>query len=156
MNMQKELREHLLELLEGKSAHIDLKTVLAEFPVGEINTRIENAPHTAWELLEHLRIAQHDIVEFSRDANHVSPKFPEGYWNKKETVTADDWRKSCEQILKDLQTMRDLISDETIDLLAKIPHGDGQTVLREALLVADHNAYHLGQIAFLMRVLEVK
>jgi len=156
MNTQKELRAHLLELLEGKSAHIDLKTVLDEFPVGEINTRIENAPHTAWELLEHLRIAQHDIVEFSRDANHVSPKFPEGYWNKREAVAADDWQKSCEQIMKDLQTMRDLISDETIDLLAKIPHGDGQTVLREALLVADHNAYHLGQIAFLMRVLEVK
>lgn len=155
MNTQKELRAHLLELLEGKSAHIDLKTVLDEFPVDEINKRIENAPHTAWELLEHLRIAQHDIVEFSRDANHVSPKFPEGYWNKSE-ASAGDWRKSCEQIMKDLQTMRDLISDETVDLLGKIPHGDGQTVLREALLVADHNAYHLGQIAFLMRVLETK
>jgi len=155
MDMQKELRPHLLELLAGKSAHVDLETVLKEFPVNEINTRIEHAPHTAWELLEHLRIAQHDIVEFSRDASHVSPKFPDGYWNKTEAAAAD-WRKSCEQILNDLQTMRDLISDETIDLLAKIPHGDGQTVLREALLVADHNAYHLGQIAFLMRILETK
>jgi uncharacterized damage-inducible protein DinB len=155
MDMQKELREHLLELLKGKSAHIDLETVLNEFPLNQINTQIENAPHTAWELLEHLRIAQHDIVEFSRDANHVSPKFPDGYWNKKE-ATENDWKNSCEQILKDLQTMRDLISDETIDLFARIPHGDGQTVLREALLVADHNAYHLGQIAFLMRTLETK
>jgi len=156
MDTQKELRAHLLELLEGKSAHIDLETVLGEFPVDKINTRIENAPHTAWEMLEHLRIAQHDIVEFSRDSNHVSPKFPDGYWNKKEAVAADDWRRSGEQTMKDLQTMRDLVGDETIDLLAKIPHGDGQTVLREALLVADHNAYHLGQIAFLMRVLETK
>ncbi len=155
MNMQKELRRHLLELLEGKSAHIDLKTVLNEFPTDKINTRLENAPHTAWELLEHLRIAQHDIVEFSRDANHVSPKFPDGYWNKKE-ATAEDWQASCKQILNDLQTMRELITDEKTDLLAKIAHGDGQTVLREALLVADHNTYHLGQIAFLMRTLEKK
>jgi uncharacterized damage-inducible protein DinB len=155
MDTQKELRSHLLELLKGKSAHIDLETVLNEFPLDEINTRLENATHSAWELLEHLRIAQHDIVEFSRDAKHVSPKFPDGYWNKKE-ATAEDWQTSCKQILNDLQTMRDLISDEKTDLFAKIPHGDGQTVLREALLVADHNAYHLGQIAFLMRTLEKK
>jgi len=155
MDTNKELRRHLLELLEGKAAHIDLKTVLNEFPVEEINTRLKNAPHTAWELLEHLRIAQHDIVEFSRDANHVSPKFPDGYWNKAE-ATADDWQTSCKQIFDDLQTMRDLVSDEKTDLLARIPHGDGQTVFREALLVSDHNTYHLGQIAFLMRILEKK
>ena len=153
MDTQKELREHLLELLKGKSAHIDLETVLREFPVDEINTKIENAPHTAWELLEHLRIAQWDIVEFSYNPNHVSPKWPEGYWHKPEAAP-EDWQKSCEQILQDLQTMRDLVSDEKIDLLAKIPHGDGQTVFREAMLVADHNAYHLGQIVFIMRTLE--
>jgi len=155
MDTNKELRRHLLELLEGKSAHIDLKTVLNEFPIGEINRRLENAPHTAWELLEHLRIAQHDIVEFSRDANHVSPKFPDGYWNKREAA-AEDWKKSVKQIFDDLQTMRDLVSDEKTDLLAVIPHGDGQTILREALLVSDHNTYHLGQIALLMRILEKK
>ena len=155
MDTQKDLRTHLLELLEGKSAHLDLETVLRDFPVAEINTRLENAPHTAWELLEHFRIAQHDIAQFSRDANHVSPVFPDGYWNKA-PGTPGSWRKSCEQILRDLQTMRDLVADEKIDLMAKIPHGDGQTVLRETLLVADHNAYHLGQIAFLMRTLEKK
>ncbi len=155
MDRQKELREHLLELLEGKSAHIDLETVLSEFPRDRINTRIENAPHTAWELLEHLRIAQHDIVEFSRREKHVSPPFPDGYWNKNE-ATESDWRKSSEQILRDWQTMRDLVADESTDLFARLPHGDGQTVLREAMLVADHNAYHLGQIAFLMRTLETE
>jgi uncharacterized damage-inducible protein DinB len=155
MDTQKELRSHLLELLKGKSAHIDLETVLNEFPLDEINTRLENATHSAWELLEHLRIAQHDIVEFSRDAKHVSPKFPDGYWNKKE-ATAEDWQTSCKQILNDLQTMRDLVNDEKVDLFARILHGDGQTVLREALLVSDHNTYHLGQIAFLMRILEKK
>jgi uncharacterized damage-inducible protein DinB len=153
MDMQKELRSHLLELLEGKSAHIDLETVLREFPLDEINARIRNVPHTAWELLEHLRIAQHDIVEFSYNSKHVSPKFPDGYWNKS-VGAREDWEKSCEQILDDLQKMRDLISDKNTDLLAKIPHGDGQTIFREALLIADHNAYHLGQIAFLMRILE--
>ncbi len=155
MDTQKELREHLLEMLQGKSAHIDLETVLKEFPPDEINTRLENAPHTAWELLEHLRIAQHDIVEFSRNADHVSPKFPDGYWHKT-AATAEEWKKSCEQILRDLQTMRDLVGDEKTDLLAKIAHGDGQTIFREALLVSDHNTYHLGQIAFLMRILEKK
>ncbi len=153
--MDGQIRTHLLELLEGKSAHLDLETVLREFPVEEINTRIENSPHTAFELLEHFRIAQQDIVEFSRDANHVSPQFPDGYWNNVQG-TPESWKKSCEQILRDLQNMRDLISDEKTDLFAKIPHGDGQTILREALLIADHNAYHLGQIALLMRILEKK
>lgn len=153
MDAQKEIRAHLAELLAGKSAHVDLETVLREFPVEKINTRIEGAPHTAWELVEHLRIAQSDIVEFSRDAQHVSPAFPEGYWNKREAA-AEDWKNSCAQILRDLEMMRALVADEKTDLLAKIPHGDGQTVFREALLVADHNAYHLGQIALLMRILE--
>ena len=156
MDTQKQLREHLLELLEGKSAHIDVETVLNEFPVEQINTRLENAPHTAWELVEHMRIAQWDILEFSRDrAAHVSPEFPEGYWNKKDAAP-EDWRNSVKQILDDLQAMRDLISDEKTDLFAPLAHGTGQTVLREALLVADHNAYHLGQIAFIMRTLEKK
>lgn len=155
METQKQLREHLLELFKGKSAHIDLETVLNEFPVEEINTRLENAPHTAWELLEHIRIAQWDILEFSRDEKHVSPKFPDGYWNKS-AASAEDWHKAVNQVLSDLQEMRDLINDEKTDLLAKISHGDGQTVLREALLAADHNAYHLGQIAFIMRSLEAK
>jgi uncharacterized damage-inducible protein DinB len=156
MDTNKQIREHLLELLEGKSAHIALERVLREFPVGAINTRIENATHTAWELLEHLRIAQHDIVEFSCNAEHVSPEFPDGYWNKKPEATAADWQNSCAQILRDLQKMRDIVTDEKVNLLAEIPHGDGQTVFREVLLVADHNAYHIGQIAFLMRVLEEK
>lgn len=153
MDTQKELREHLLELLEGKSAHIDLETALREFPVDRINRRIENVPHTAWQLLEHLRIAQWDIVEFSYNAKHVSPEFPDGYWNKSEG-TPEDWERSRAQVLRDLETMRNLVRDEKNDLLAKLAHGGGQTVFREALLVADHNAYHLGQIVFLMRALE--
>ena len=153
MDQQKELRQHLLELLEGKSAHITLGKALKEFPVSKINARPENSPHTAWELLEHLRIAQWDILEFSRNSNHVSPEFPDGYWNKKEGSEAD-WQNSIKQILDDLQAMRDLIADEKTNLFATLGHGTGQTILREAMLVADHNAYHLGQIVLLMRMLE--
>jgi hypothetical protein len=155
MDDQKGLREHVLELLEGKSAHIDLETAINGFPVSKINTRVENSPHTAWELLEHIRIAQWDILEFSRDSEHESPEFPDGYWPKGEG-THEEWRKSVGQVFGDLQQMRDLVADDKTDLFAKIPHGDGQTVLREALLVADHNAYHLGQLMLLCRMLEAK
>lgn len=151
--IQNDLRRHLLELLAGRSAHVDLETVMTSFPPEKINARVENFPHTAWELLEHIRIAQWDILEFSRDANHVSPKFPDGYWDKTE-AGADDWNKSVRQVLQDLQAMRDLVADDNHDLLEKIPHGSGQTLLREALLVADHNAYHLGQLVMMKKIFE--
>ena len=151
--MDAKLREHILELLEGKFAHLDLETALSDFPLSKLNTRVAHSPHTAWELLEHIRLAQWDILEFSRDAKHVSPDFPDGYWNKAEASPAD-WKKSVKQVVSDLEAMRELIRDKNVDLFAKIPHGDGQTVLREALLVADHNAYHLGQLMLLRRMLE--
>ena len=153
MDEQKALREHVLELLEGIFAHIGLEKAIDGFPADKINTRIENSPHTAWELLEHLRLAQWDIIEFTRDASHVSPDFPDGYWPASDS-TAEGWKRSVSQISAGLQTMRDLVADENSDLFAKIPHGTGQTLLREALLVADHNAYHLGQIMLLRRILE--
>lgn len=153
MDAQIVLRTSLLELLDGKSAHIDLETVIKTFPVNEMNTHVPNSPHTAWELLEHIRLAQWDIIEFSRDAAHVSPDFPEGYWNRS-TATIEDWQRSSEQILNDLQAIRDLAADVNKDLFAEIPHGSGQTFLREVLLAADHNAYHLGQLMLLRRMLE--
>ena len=151
--MDERLREHILELLEGKFAHIDLETALSGFPLSKINTRLPHSPPPAWELLEHIRLAQWDILEFSRDPKHVSPDFPDGYWNKAEGTRAD-WKKSVTQVLGNLETMRELVREKKIDLFAKIPHGDGQTILREALLVADHNAYHLGQLMLLRRMLE--
>lgn len=153
MNDESSQREHLLELLDSRSAHIDIKTALSGFPLEHINTRIDHSPHTPWELLDHIRLAQWDILEFSRNAKHVSPDFPDGYWPK-DVATAEDWRRSTEQILADLQTIRDLVSDEKTDLFAPFPHGTGQTLLREVLLVADHNAYHLGQLMLLRRILE--
>ena len=153
MDKDKLLREHLLELLLGRSAHIDIEKAVANFPMDHINTTVANSPHTAWQLLEHIRIAQWDILEFSRNADHVSPDWPEGYWPKADG-TADTWRASIDEVLRDMQSMRDLVADEHTDLYAKIEHGEGQTVLREALLVADHNAYHLGQLVLLKRMFE--
>ncbi len=111
-------------------------------------------PHSLWMLLEHLRLAQWDILEFSRNPKHASPKWPEGYWPKTEAPpSAADWNASVKKFRQDLKAMQDLVKDPKTDLFAKISWGDGQTVLREALLLADHNAYHLGQMLDARRLL---
>ena len=155
MDEHKNLRANLAELLEGKFAHIDVKSALKKFPLEKMNATVENFPHTAWHLLEHIRIAQRDILEFSRDPKHVSPEFPDGYWNLTEG-TDEDWKKSAAQILDNLQEMRDLVADENNDLFEKFAHGDGQNLLREALLASDHTAYHLGQIMVLEKIFNAK
>jgi hypothetical protein len=147
MNRDKALREHLLELLNGESAHISLESVLSDFPIENINKRIGNL-HTAWQLLEHIRLAQWDILDFSVNPEYREMTFPDDYWPK-EDGTPERWKQSVKQTLDDLQAMRDLVASEDTDLYAKIPHGTGQTILREAMLVADHNAYHLGQLVML-------
>jgi hypothetical protein len=147
------LREHLLYLLRGGGAHIKFEEALKDFPAELINARAEGVPYTPWQLLEHMRIAQWDILEFSRSAAHVSPAWPEGYWpDKSKEVGEDDWRRSVESFQADLREMEALVEDQ--DLYAAIPHGEGQSLLREALLVADHNAYHLGALVTLRRALE--
>ena len=153
MDAQKALREHILELLEGKSAHIDLESAIKDFPLDKINEHVGGSPHSAWQLLEHVRIAQWDILEFSRDAKHRSPDWPDGYWPKKDG-TKSDWKASVKQVLKDLKAMQALVKDKKDDLYEPFPWGEGQTLLREALLVAVHNSYHLGQLVLLKRILE--
>ena len=149
------LRVHLLYLLRGGGAHIKFEEAINGFPAEFFNARADGVPYTPWQLLEHMRIAQWDILEFSRSAAHVSPKWPEGYWPE-EGLAADeeDWRRSVEGFRADLRAVEALVEDEANDLYAKIPHGGGQTLLREALLVADHNAYHLGALVTLRRALE--
>jgi hypothetical protein len=153
MKNQSELRTHLLELLEGKSAHIGLESALSDFPLNHINTRIDNSPHTAWELLEHIRIAQWDILDFCKNPHYKVMKWPDDYWPR-ERGTQKEWKKSVQRVLDDLQSTRDLVSGEKTNLYAKISHGTGQTILREALLVADHNSYHLGQIMLIRRIVD--
>jgi uncharacterized damage-inducible protein DinB len=148
------LRQHLLDLLRGRNAHADFDTVVADFPSRMRGVKPAGAPHTAWQLLEHMRIAQSDILEFSRDAKHKSPPWPEGYWPKTEAPpSAASWNNSLRSFRADLKAMAKLLADKKTDLFAQIPHGTGQTILREVLLVADHNAYHLGQLVLLRRLL---
>jgi hypothetical protein len=149
------LREHLLYLLRGGGAHIKFEEALKDFPAELFNARAAGVPYTPWHLLEHMRIAQWDILEFSRSAAHASPDWPEGYWpDKSKEAGPEDWRQSVESFTKDLRAVAALVEDESNDLYAAIPHGTGQTLLREALLVADHNAYHLGALVTLRRALE--
>jgi hypothetical protein len=154
MNADQSLRDHLLYLLKGGGAHLNFDAAVADLPATLRGVKPPGLPHSAWRLLEHMRIAQWDILEFSRNPKHVSPKFPDGYW-----PTGDGppdgvaWDRSVAAFRADLQAMQNLVADPATDLFAPIPHGEGQTVLREALLVADHNAYHLGQLVVVRRLL---
>ncbi len=153
MEHDKALRYHLIEFLDARSAHIDVESALDGFPLDRINDRIPGSPHTAWQLLEHIRIAQWDILDFSTNAKYKEMAWPDDYWPKAE-ATEDDWRRSVEQVLGDLQKMRDLVADPNTDLFKPLEHGQGQTLLRETMLVADHNAYHIGQLMLLRRIFE--
>ncbi len=148
------LRDHLQELLRGRGAHLDLDKAIDGLAPDLRGKKAPGLPHTVWQLLEHLRIAQWDILEFSRNKDHVSPDWPAGYWPETEAPPDDAaWDRCVEALRRELQEMRDLVADEKTDLYAKIPWGDGQTVLREAMLVADHNAYHLGQVVSVRQAL---
>ena len=153
-NPDKSLRDHLLELLKGGHAHATFDAAVAGLSADLRGKKADGLPYTAWMLLEHLRLAQWDILEFSRNSKHVSPKWPEGYWPKTEAPpSASAWEKSIKSFRSDLQSMEKLVSDPKTDLHARLPWGDGQTVLREALLAADHNSYHVGQLVTLRRLL---
>src|SRR5947208_17128470 len=154
MNRDRLLRDQVLYLLRGGGAHLDFDKAVAGLPAELRGKKPAGVPHTPWRLLEHLRIAQWDILEFSRDPGHVSPPFPDGYWPQGDAPPdAAAWDRSVEAFRADLKAVQDLVADPSTDLFAPIPHGDGQTVLREALLVADHNAYHLGQLVVVRRLL---
>jgi hypothetical protein len=151
------LRKHLADLLRMKGAHLSFAEALADFPIDLRGVKPPGAPHSPWQLLEHMRMAQQDILDFSRNPNYREKKFPDDYWPASDAPpTADAWDKGIHQFQEDLKQMQELIADTKHDLLAKIPHGTNQTLLREALVVADHNAYHLGQLVFLRKMLETR
>jgi DinB superfamily len=148
------LRQHLLELLKGGSAHARFEEAIAGIPAKLRGQKPAGLPHTPWMLLEHLRIAQWDILEFSRNRKHKSPDWPKDYWPRREAPpSAAAWNASIKQFRRDLKAMQELVANPKTDLHARIPWGDGQTVLREALLVADHNAYHVAQLVDVRRAL---
>ena len=157
MTSNQNLRKHLLELLDGGHAHAAFDDVIANFPSQSYSEVPKGLPHSAWMLLDHMRITQWDILEFSRDAHHVSPKWPEGYWPPPDDLGHPDlWHETVEKFRRDLAEMKDMVADPATDLFTKIPHGSGQTIMREALLIADHNSYHLGALLVMSRITKAR
>jgi DinB superfamily len=154
-NKDKSLREHLLKLLRGGEAHIFFDELADGFPVNRCHEKIDGLPYTAWQVLEHIRIAQFDIIEFARNPDYVSPDFPEGYWPV-EAGNPELWQRTMGQIREDLRQTEAIVSDPSTDLYKRIPHGTGQTLLRQAILIADHNSYHLGALTLMKRLLKAR
>jgi hypothetical protein len=154
MKNDKALRKHLVYLLTEGGAHLDFDSAVKDMPLALQGKVPKGGEHSPWQLLEHLRIALWDILEFSRDPKHLSPKWPEGYWPKTQKPTNERaWKKSAAEFRKLMKQLVALVNDDCVDLFARIPHGDGQTILREVLLAADHNAYHLGQLVEVRRAI---
>lgn len=154
MSEQNDLRKHVLALLMGGQAHATFDAAVKGLPAALRGKKPRGAQHSPWEVLGHMRIAQWDILEFSRNPQHVSPEWPEGYWPATRAPKDEKaWNASVRAFRRDLKAMCDLVADESTDLFTWIPHGTGQTILREALLTADHNAYHLGELVLLRRLL---
>ena len=148
------LREHLLHLLRGGGAHLDFDRAVGDLPAKLRGVKPAGLPHSAWRLVEHMRIAQWDILQFCIDPRHVSPEFPDGYWPKGDAPPDNAvWDRSLEAFRADAGAMQELVANPASDLFTPMRHGEGQTILREALLVADHNAYHLGQLVVVRRLL---
>ena len=155
MDPNSALRQQLIENLKSSRAHTEFAQAVEDFPAPLRGVRPPGAPHSAWELLEHMRIALWDIVEFTRDPGHTSPSWPEGYWPACPAPPDEAaWESSINAFHRDLNSLCALVADDTVDLFAPIPHGTGQNVLREALLAIDHNAYHLGQLVLVRRLLK--
>jgi hypothetical protein len=147
------LREHLAAVLHGSFAHITFDKAVRGFPLDRVGVRPKGSPHSAWELLEHIRLAQEDILHFSQSADYVSPPWPAGYWPKSPAPGDDkQWAASIRRYRKDLAEFEALILDPAQNLRKKLPWGEGQTLLREALTVVDHTSYHLGQLMLVRKM----
>lgn len=154
MPNDKELREQLVKLLTSSEAHADFDAAVKNLPEEFRGKRPKGAEHSPWQLLEHLRIAQWDILEYAINPKHKSPEFPKGYWPESAAPPSSaGWDKSVNGFRKDLKRLCDLVSSDSTDLYGKIPHGEGPTILRQALLTADHNAYHIGQLVLVRKML---
>lgn len=156
MNDQSRIRELLLEQLTGGNAHVEFHKAVSDLSMPDLGVKPHHFPHTIWELVEHIRIAQHDIVAFSKDPDYESPSWPDGYWPESEKPgSMEEWQDSLEAVEKDHREMMELVRDNANDLLTPLKHGDGQTLFREAMLIVDHNAYHIGQIVQMRRVMDI-
>jgi hypothetical protein len=154
MTADAQLRSHLVDLLTKRQAHGTFEDAVEGLDPALRGVRPEALPYSVWEQVEHIRIAQHDILAFCRDPDYTQPAWPDDYWPDAPAPPSDAvWTESVRQVVGDREAMCDLVRNTAIDLHAEIPHGDGQTYLREAMLVADHTAYHVGQIVAIRRAL---
>lgn len=150
------LRKHLLQILQGGSAYMTFDEAVAGFPARYMNRSPKGVNYTFWHLLEHIRIAQRDILDFIRDPDYRSPDWPDGYWPRKtERSNAQKWKKTIRSITKDRAEFAALIKDKKVDLLAPLPHAKKYTILREVLVAADHAAYHTGEFITLRQVMNI-
>ncbi len=148
------LREQLVQLLTGGNAHLTFDEMIADFPAESINAVFPNGTYTPWHLLEHLRLAQWDILDFIRNPNYQELEWPKDYWPAPDAQASEaDWKQTIASFQQDMRALQDLVMNPETDLYARIPWGDGQTILREILLVADHNAYHIGEFAIMRQVM---
>ena len=151
---QKRIRELLLEQLQGRNAHIDFESAVTGIPFEDLGKKPDGFDHSLWELVEHIRIAQRDIIEFSTDPDYSAPDWPDDFWPEGVSPgERDQWEKSVQAVLDDKEEMEELVKDPQNDLLKQFSHGDGQTLFREAMLIVDHNSYHIGQIVTLRKYL---
>ena len=147
-------RQQLGKLLDWEEAHVGFDKAVADLPADLRGRQPPGLPYSVWQLVEHIRIAQHDILDFSLNADYEEMKWPDDYWPKSPAPpSAEAWDASLEQIRRDLKALQQLADDAKVDLTARIPHGTGQTYMREVALIADHNAYHVGQIVLVRRLL---
>lgn len=150
------LRDQLRRLLDWEDAHVGFDKAVANIPSGMRGRTPPGLPYSPWQLLEHLRIAQHDILDFCRNPNYKERAWPKDYWPASPAPSSDrEWDESIRQFRDDCRTLQALAADTSLDLSARIPHGSGQTILRELILVADHNAYHVGQLVLVRRLLGI-
>ncbi|MDW7771782.1 MAG: DinB family protein [Desulfobulbaceae bacterium] len=156
MNQDRIVREQLQSLLDGGNSHMEFAEVIAEFPIEHINSKAPGVPYSPWHFLEHMRIAQWDILEFIRNPDHVSPDYPEGY-RPRADQQADEaqWNQTVLDFANDLKALQDLVADPDTDLFAPLPHAPKYTIFREILVAADHNSYHLGELALLRQVMDL-
>lgn len=148
------IHKELLEFLDGGSAHANIDAAVKDFPARLYGEKPKGWPHSAWQLLEHIRITLHDLVEFCSNPNYQATKWPEGYWPKKDApVSTESWDAAVKAVKKDIREFEKMLKDPNVDIYAKIPWGDGQTILREILLAGDHTSYHAGQLIMLRKQL---
>ena len=156
MTEEETIRKELVRTLSGRGAHIPFERAVEGLSFDLLGRRVSDVPHTLWHLVEHMRIAQWDILEFSRDPDHVSPEYPKGYWPRADGPESPAaWEKSLADFARDLGEMKELVADPQSDLTTPFPHGEGQSLFREAVVMADHNSYHIAQIVDLRMLLGV-